>query len=138
MPTQMRVGLLLSFTLDDCGSAKLSLLRLNRVRAIECSRRSSSLYILRRSILTVSIHARLSSISTEYGDDKAIVPRSTTVIARRLPPSRPGKGNAQNYMASTFSAPSATGPGSMNAGRKGNMSQRFDFRNEPPAKASVS
>lgn len=42
-------------------------------------------------------------------------------------------------MASTFSAPSASGPGSgMNAGRKGNMSQRFDFRNEPPAKAPVS
>lgn len=73
----------------------------------------------------------------EYSDDKAIVPRSTSVIARRLPPSRPGRGNAQNYMASTLSAPGPSGTGP-NAGRKGNMTQRFDVRNDAPTKASVS
>ncbi|KAK9894655.1 DWNN-domain-containing protein [Cystobasidium minutum MCA 4210] len=77
-----------------------------------------------------------SDTNEEYSDDKAIVPRSTSVIARRLPPSRPGRGNAQNYMASTLSAPGPSGTGP-NAGRKGNMTQRFDVRNDAPPKAST-
>ncbi|OJJ43319.1 hypothetical protein ASPZODRAFT_74813 [Penicilliopsis zonata CBS 506.65] len=35
----------------------------------------------------------------EYDDDTAIIPRSTSVIARRLPASRPGKGGAARYVS---------------------------------------
>jgi len=31
----------------------------------------------------------------EYANDHTIIPRSSSVIARRLPPKRPGHGNAQ-------------------------------------------
>ncbi|BGP00908.1 Protein mpe1 [Rhodotorula toruloides] len=37
----------------------------------------------------------------EYTKDHELIPRSTSVIARRLPPSRPGRGNALKYMAGT-------------------------------------
>ncbi|KAH8671125.1 DWNN domain-containing protein [Xylariales sp. PMI_506] len=37
--------------------------------------------------------------SEEYEDDLAIIPRSTTVIARRLPPSKPGAGRAARYVS---------------------------------------
>ncbi|EDN04171.1 conserved hypothetical protein [Histoplasma mississippiense (nom. inval.)] len=35
----------------------------------------------------------------EYDDDTTIVPRSTSVIARRLPAARPGKGGAARYVS---------------------------------------
>lgn len=35
----------------------------------------------------------------EYDDDTTIIPRSTSVIARRLPPSKPGAGRAARYMS---------------------------------------
>ncbi|PLW46427.1 hypothetical protein PCANC_11117 [Puccinia coronata f. sp. avenae] len=34
----------------------------------------------------------------EYANDHTIIPRSSSVIARRLPPKRPGHGNAQQYV----------------------------------------
>ncbi|KAI8374426.1 DWNN domain-containing protein [Radiomyces spectabilis] len=34
----------------------------------------------------------------EYKDDVFVIPRNTSVIVRRLPPSRPGKGTAQRYV----------------------------------------
>ncbi|EEP80830.1 conserved hypothetical protein [Uncinocarpus reesii 1704] len=37
--------------------------------------------------------------SEEYADDTAIIPRSTSIIARRLPASRPGKGTAARYIS---------------------------------------
>jgi protein MPE1 len=37
--------------------------------------------------------------STEYDDDTAVVPRSTSVIARRLPASKPGQGRAARYVS---------------------------------------
>ncbi|KAI0134544.1 MPE1 protein [Xylariales sp. AK1849] len=37
--------------------------------------------------------------SEEYEDDLAIIPRSTTVIARRLPPPKPGAGRAARYVS---------------------------------------
>jgi protein MPE1 len=38
-------------------------------------------------------------IVVEYDDDTAIIPRSTSVIARRLPAARPGKGGAARYVS---------------------------------------
>ncbi|KAI9368204.1 DWNN domain-containing protein [Aspergillus egyptiacus] len=35
----------------------------------------------------------------EYDDDTSVIPRSTSVIARRLPASRPGKGGAARYVS---------------------------------------
>ncbi|KAI1336104.1 DWNN domain-containing protein [Xylariaceae sp. FL0016] len=35
----------------------------------------------------------------EYDDDTTIIPRSTTVIARRLPPQKPGAGRAARYVS---------------------------------------
>lgn len=37
--------------------------------------------------------------SEEYDDDTTIIPRSTTIVARRLPPSKPGAGRAARYMS---------------------------------------
>ncbi|KAI9924501.1 hypothetical protein MW887_006773 [Aspergillus wentii] len=37
--------------------------------------------------------------SEEYDDDTTIIPRSTSVIARRLPATRPGKGGAARYVS---------------------------------------
>lgn len=39
------------------------------------------------------------STIVEYDDDTAIIPRSTSVIARRLPAARPGKGGAARYVS---------------------------------------
>lgn len=36
---------------------------------------------------------------TVYDDDTTIIPRSTTVIARRMPPKIPGKGGAARYVS---------------------------------------
>lgn len=38
-------------------------------------------------------------ISIEYDDDTTIIPRSTSIIARRLPPLKPGAGRAARYMS---------------------------------------
>ncbi|KAL4937160.1 hypothetical protein BDV06DRAFT_203528 [Aspergillus oleicola] len=35
----------------------------------------------------------------EYDDDTSVIPRSTSIIARRLPASRPGKGGAARYVS---------------------------------------
>ncbi|CCF54048.1 uncharacterized protein UHO2_01190 [Ustilago hordei] len=45
----------------------------------------------------------------EYKDDNFLVPRSTQVIVRRLPPSKPGRGTAQNYVADLNGAADPTG-----------------------------
>ncbi|KAI0024288.1 DWNN domain-containing protein [Xylariomycetidae sp. FL0641] len=37
--------------------------------------------------------------SEEYDDDTTIIPRSTTVVARRLPPLKPGAGRAARYVS---------------------------------------
>ena len=39
------------------------------------------------------------TISSEYNDDTTIIPRSTSIIARRLPPTKPGRGTAQRYVS---------------------------------------
>lgn len=40
----------------------------------------------------------------EYDDDTTIIPRSTSVIARRLPAARPGKGGAARYVSGKMPA----------------------------------
>ncbi|CAM0136573.1 Protein mpe1 [Umbelopsis sp. WA50703] len=40
-----------------------------------------------------------SQSNEEYKDDLYTIPRNTSIIVRRLPPSRPGKGTAQRYVS---------------------------------------
>lgn len=40
----------------------------------------------------------LSLLKKEYKDDVFVIPRNTSIIVRRLPASRPGKGTAQRYV----------------------------------------
>lgn len=42
--------------------------------------------------------------SVEYKDDVFIIPRNTSIIVRRLPASRPGKGTAQRYVLGALPA----------------------------------
>src|SRR5271168_185484 len=64
---------------------------------------------------------------TEYTDDNAMIPRATSVIVRRLPPSKPGKGNAAKYI--TGSATS-TNP-------RNSRTENFKKPNEVTAKSST-
>ncbi|KAI0601400.1 DWNN domain-containing protein [Biscogniauxia sp. FL1348] len=42
--------------------------------------------------------------SEEYDDDTTVIPRSTTVVARRLPPQKPGAGRAARYVSGKMPA----------------------------------
>lgn len=77
--------------------------------------------------------------SPEYKDDSHIIPRSSSVIVKRLPPSRPGKGKAAMYIAGASGAVPVSDTvqkgGSHGSGtvtwHKGAMSKRFDVKDEP-------
>lgn len=73
----------------------------------------------------------------EYKDDSFIIPRSTSVIAKRMPASRPGKGRAAIYVANVGTSDLQSNPQSRagsngpsapagGTGRFGGMSKRFD------------
>ncbi|MCJ1413816.1 hypothetical protein MMC32_000141 [Xylographa parallela] len=67
-----------------------------------------SVFELKREIITTShlgdgtdFELVLSSDENNevYDDDTTIIPRSTTVVAKRLPASKPGRGGAQRYVS---------------------------------------
>ena len=64
--------------------------------------------------------------TVEHKDDSQIIPRSSSVIVKRLPAARPGKGKASMYLAGT---PQSL-PSSEPAYHKGAMSKRFDGKDE--------
>src|SRR6267154_1034816 len=73
----------------------------------------------------------------EYKDDFQMIPRSSSVIVKRLPSSRPGKGKAAMYLSGTNgSAHTPTSDtvqrlgGSGVVWHKGAMSKRFDVKEE--------
>ncbi|GAA5873965.1 hypothetical protein JCM3774_004053 [Rhodotorula dairenensis] len=85
----------------------------------------------------------------EYTKDHELIPRSTSVIARRLPPARPGRGNALKYMAGTeesgqgLQAGRGAAPeprGGVGSGFNKDMyTKRFDGREDPlPSGSSQS
>lgn len=47
----------------------------------------------------VSRYGSRTDMAQEYDDDTTIIPRSTTVIARRIPAARPGHGRAARYVS---------------------------------------
>jgi protein MPE1 len=78
----------------------------------------------------------------EYKDDSQLIPRSSSIVVKRLPSQRPGKGKAGMYIAGTNgSAPFPTSepvqrPGGSTTWHKGAMSKRFDVKEESPAPKS--
>ena len=51
-----------------------------------------------KSPLTAKCAVNSSNMTVEYNDDTTIIPRSTSVIARRLPPMKAGAGRAARYV----------------------------------------
>jgi protein MPE1 len=77
--------------------------------------------------------------SPEYKDDSHIIPRSVSVIVKRLPSARPGKGKAAMYIAGSTAAGGQTSDISQRQGapingsnnwHRGAMSKRFDGKDE--------
>ena len=88
--------------------------------------------------------------TVEHKDDSQIIPRSSSVIVKRLPAARPGKGKASMYLAGTPQSLPSSEPvlrgSSINSGttyHKGAMSKRFDGKDEqaslskPPPNVSL-
>ncbi|KAJ6581563.1 DWNN domain-containing protein [Mycena capillaripes] len=79
-----------------------------------------------------------SSSNKEYTDDSEIIPRSSSVVVKRRPAARPGKGKASMYIAGATNAVptsepvqrSGSGPAAA-SWHKGAMSKRFDVKEEP-------
>jgi hypothetical protein len=69
-------------------------------------------------------------ILAELRDDSHIVPRSSSVVVKRMPPARPGKGKAAMYIGASGSATPEAKPnsqaGSSSWTGRGTMSRRFD------------
>ncbi|OBZ73552.1 putative RING finger protein P8B7.15c [Grifola frondosa] len=78
-----------------------------------------------------------SSSGEEYKDDAHIIPRSSSVIVKRMP-ARPGKGKAAMYIGSSGSSSTATADSASKSSvnvsgqtswhRAGNISKRFDHK----------
>ncbi|RPD64224.1 DWNN-domain-containing protein [Lentinus tigrinus ALCF2SS1-7] len=73
----------------------------------------------------------LDSSGEEYKDDSSIIPRSSSVVVKRVP-ARPGRGGVARYLGSagpsqgsSDSSAKGTGGGG-NVWHRGNMSKRFD------------
>ena len=73
----------------------------------------------------------------EYHDDNYMIPRSTHVVVRRLPASRPGRGTAQLYVAEMQAPVGAPEPAParqpQSAPYRGPMSMRFDGKDTSSA-----
>ncbi|TFY78644.1 hypothetical protein EWM64_g5368, partial [Hericium alpestre] len=89
------------------------------------------------------------SSGEEFKDDSHIIPRSSSVIVKRVPAARPGKGKAAMYIgggsggAPTTDASGKSGApgGSSTSWHRGGMSRRFDGGSEPaqaPSKPLVT
>ncbi|KAF8272423.1 DWNN domain-containing protein [Lactarius quietus] len=79
------------------------------------------------------------SSGEEFNDDSQIIPRSSSVVVKRVPPTRPGKGKAAMYVAgpgatATPESKPTSAAGSTWSG-KGSMSKRFD--KEPSSKLAT-
>ncbi|KAF8659827.1 hypothetical protein AX16_001712 [Volvariella volvacea WC 439] len=78
------------------------------------------------------LHLYDATSKQEYKDDSYVIPRSSSVIVKRLPLSRPGKSKIAMYVAGTAPIPtsdSRAGPHGA-AWHKGAMSKRFDGKDE--------
>jgi protein MPE1 len=85
------------------------------------------------------------TLCPELKDDSQIIPRSSSVVVKRLPAARPGKGKASMYVAGVGNAIPTSEPvqrhGASNgptSWHKGAMSKRFDVKEDPSSKTTVS
>ncbi|TFK73774.1 DWNN-domain-containing protein [Pluteus cervinus] len=87
------------------------------------------------------LHIYDSTSKQEYRDDTTIIPRSSSVIVKRLPSARPGKGKASMYLAGTAAAPQTADAIQKSAlagtWHKGSISKRFDIKEEPTSSSSI-
>jgi hypothetical protein len=74
----------------------------------------------------------------EYTDDSEIIPRSSSVVVKRRPAARPGKGKASMYIAGASNSVPTSEPVQRSGSgatpttwHKGAMSKRFDVKEEP-------
>ncbi|KAH8988210.1 DWNN-domain-containing protein [Lactarius akahatsu] len=80
------------------------------------------------------------SSGEEFNDDSQIIPRSSSVVVKRVPPTRPGKGKAAMYVAgpgataTPESRPTSTSGNTWSG--KGSTSRRFD--KEAPSKLAAT
>jgi len=81
----------------------------------------------------------------ELKDDSHIIPRSSSVIVKRLPSARPGKGKAAMYVAGAGNVVPSSDPiqrhgasNGVSTWHKGAMSKRFDVKEDPSAFKSAS
>ncbi|KAJ7224243.1 DWNN domain-containing protein [Mycena pura] len=80
-----------------------------------------------------------SSSNKEYTDDSEIIPRSSSVVVKRRPAARPGKGKASIYIAGAGSTIPTSEPaqrGIPGTWHKGAMSKRFDGKEELSSSSS--
>ncbi|EKM50470.1 uncharacterized protein PHACADRAFT_263782 [Phanerochaete carnosa HHB-10118-sp] len=83
------------------------------------------------------------SSNEEYKDDTHVIPRSSSVVVKRVF-AKPGKGKAAMYIAGATGSSTATsesskgaqGAGGSHSWHRGNISKRFDGKEEPPSSAS--
>lgn len=87
----------------------------------------------------------LPNSHSEHKDDSQLIPRSSSVVVKRMPSLRPGKGKAAMYIAGTNGNTSVPisepiqRPGGGGTWHKGAMSKRFDVKEEStPSKISAS
>jgi protein MPE1 len=77
----------------------------------------------------------LTNVMAEYTDDSEIIPRSSSVVVKRRPAARPGKGKASMYIAGATNSVPTSEPvqrsGPATSWHKGAMSKRFDVKDEP-------
>src|SRR5690606_35867898 len=73
-----------------------------------------------------------TNLCEEYDDDTTIIPRSTYVIARRLPATRPGRGTAARYVSGKM----PTAPNMHRSERPGNASKPVHKEEQPDGAAS--
>ncbi|KAJ7890471.1 DWNN domain-containing protein [Mycena olivaceomarginata] len=79
-----------------------------------------------------------SGSNKEYTDDSEIIPRSSSVVVKRRPAARPGKGKASMYIAGASNSVPTSEPVQRSGSgatpttwHKGAMSKRFDVKEEP-------
>ncbi|KDQ61733.1 hypothetical protein JAAARDRAFT_31201 [Jaapia argillacea MUCL 33604] len=92
------------------------------------------------------LHVYDPSSGDEFKDDSHIIPRSSSVIVKRLPSAKPGKGKAAMYLAGTASASTpvsdtlgrSSGPvNGFTSWHKGAITKRFDGKEEEKEKPSA-
>ncbi|KAJ2924271.1 hypothetical protein H1R20_g12818, partial [Candolleomyces eurysporus] len=84
------------------------------------------------------VHVYDTATKQEFKDDTHIIPRSTSVLVKRLPVFRPAKTRIPIYLGNAPGGPVPTSETVVRGNaswHKGSMSKRFDGKEEPPTKA---